>query len=59
LNARGLRDKSRHGLDFGVQKFGSREFLDYNRFEAKKGSGARGQSSAPTQEFLEARFSNP
>jgi len=31
------------GLEFGVRKVGSAEFLDYNRSEGKKGSGARGQ----------------
>jgi hypothetical protein len=31
------------GLDFGVRKLASAEFLDYNRFEGEKGSGARGQ----------------
>ena len=53
LNARGLRDESRHGLDFGVRKFESTEFLDYNRFEGETESGARGQGSedAP-QEIL-------
>jgi hypothetical protein len=31
------------GPDFGVRELASAEFLDYNIFEGKKGSGARDQ----------------